>query len=346
MVLYTYNTVIDRCLSRFLRRDLTLSVEPSTTSNTSSDAPSAAEGLDRDDQGSAGRAGAESDVVLKKSKTTRYSAQSDIRNPIRLFGDMCSDAWEGRELAWRLFLRNIRGMYRQTLLGLFWAFLPPIANTAIWVFLSRQGVFNTGDMEVPMPLFILTGMILWQAFSDGLLMPLDILNKNKNMLGKLRFSREALLMVGLGEIFFDLLIRSVLLVIACAWFGVAPGIMWFGAIASVTMMVVLAASIGVLLMPIGSLYLDVNRFLGMAMPFCMFLTPVIYPPLTTFPGSLLSWLNPASPFLVLARDLLLMGQSDAWMPALIWMLITFPLVIFALIVFRISMPVLIERMNA
>ncbi len=277
--------------------------------------------------------------------TVRYSAHSEIRNPVKLFSDMWSDTWNGRELAWRLFLRNIRGLYRQTLLGLFWAFLPPVANTAIWIFLRQQGVFNIGDMEVNETLYILTGMILWQAFGDAIQMPLKVLNQHKSMLSKLRFSREALLLVGLGEIVFDLLIRAVLLALAMAWFGVAPSLAVLGAVVAIVMMIALGATLGILLMPIGSLYQDVGRLLSMVVPFWMILTPIIYPSPTAFPGTLLNWLNPASPFLILSRDLLLMGQSNMWFPAFIWGLITIPLALLGLIMFRISIPVLVERMN-
>ena len=259
---------------------------------------------------------------------------------------MWADAWSGRELAWRLFLRNIRGLYRQTLLGLFWAFLPPIANTAIWIFLRQQGVFTIGDVEVNETLYILTGMILWQAFADSIQMPLNMLNKSKNMLSKLRFSREALLLVGLGEVLFDLLIRSLLLVMAMVWFGATPSWLTLGAVVSVALMIMLGTALGILLMPFGGLYQDVGRFLSLVVPFWMILTPIIYAPVSTFPGNLLSWANPASPFLILSRDLLLLGQSAAWMPALVWAALTLPLVVVGLVVFRISMPVLIERMNA
>ncbi|MEM7785983.1 MAG: hypothetical protein AAF623_21730, partial [Planctomycetota bacterium] len=143
---------------------------------------------------------------------TYYSARSEILSPLKLFSDIFSDFYQGRELAWRLFLRNIRGLYRQTLLGLFWAFLPPIANTAIWVFLREANILDTGKMEVNSTAYILTGMILWQAFIDAFQMPLGMLNKNRNMISKLNFPRESLLLVGIGEVCFDLAIRSLLLI--------------------------------------------------------------------------------------------------------------------------------------
>ena len=78
----------------------------------------------------------------------QYSAESEISNPINLIRGMLRDFSAGRELAGRLFVRNLRGLYRQTLLGLFWAFLPPIVNTAFWVFLREADVFDTGKMPV------------------------------------------------------------------------------------------------------------------------------------------------------------------------------------------------------
>ena len=129
---------------------------------------------------------------------TVYSPSAAIRQPLRLLADIAGGFFKGRELAWRLFVRNLRGMYRQTLLGLLWAFLPPIANTAIWIFLQSQNVFSMGDTGVNSTVYILAGMILWQAFIDAFQAPMNLLKSNRNMISKLNFPRESLLMVGFG----------------------------------------------------------------------------------------------------------------------------------------------------
>ncbi len=236
-------------------------------------------------------------------------------------------------------------MYRQTFLGLFWAFLPPIANTAIWIFLRQQGVFDTGEMTVNATLYILTGMILWQSFSDALQMPLNVFNQNKRMIGKLRFSREGLIMMGLAEVFFDLAIRMLLLVPAMLWFGVSVSWALLLAPLTIVLMVLWGAAIGLMLMPIGALYQDVGRFLRLAIPFWMIITPIIYVAPDSFPGSLLVWLNPASPLLLLSRDLILVGGSIFVVPAVAVAALTLPLLLVGLAVFRISIPVLVERMS-
>lgn len=277
---------------------------------------------------------------------TTYSARSSIRNPLQLIRNIFADFWLGRELAWRLFLRNIRGLYRQTLLGLFWAFLPPIANTAIWIFLRQANVFSMGDTQVDGTVYILTGMILWQAFIDAFQMPLGMINKNRNLISKLNFPRESLLLVGIGEVLFDLLIRLLLLIPAFLIFQVPVHTSILYAPIAILGLVLIGASLGLLLMPIGSLYQDVGRFIAMVLPFWMIITPIIYVPLTTFPGSLLNWLNPASPLLLLARDWLLLGTTNHFAIGLGFAAAAIPISLIALVVYRVSIPVLIERMTA
>ena len=275
-----------------------------------------------------------------------YSAESEVRHPLRLIANMFADFMAGRELAWRLFLRNIRGLYRQTFLGLFWAFLPPIANTAMWVVLQKAGVFDMGEITVNKTVYILTGMILWQAFIDAFQMPLNAINKNRNMISKLNFPRESLLLVGFGEVCFDLTIRLLLLIPAFLLFGVAFKTSLILAPLVIIALILFGTGLGLLVMPIGSLYQDVGRFISMIVPFWMIVTPIVYVPKDTFPATLLNWVNPASPLILLARDLILLGGSNHVGTGLIFAAITLPLLLLGLIVFRVSIPVLVERMNA
>lgn len=278
---------------------------------------------------------------------TVYSSESEVRNPLRLFQNIFRDFWSGRELGWRLFLRNLRGLYRQTFLGLFWIFLPPIANTAIWVFLRQQNVFSFGEeMDVDGTIYILTGMILWQAFVESFQMPMNVINQNRGMISKLRFPRESLLLVGFTEVFFDLIVRSLLLIPAFWWYEVPLQWCILLAIPIAILMVFFASALGMLLMPIGSLYQDVGRFIVMVIPFWMILTPIIYVAPKGSAGQLLIWLNPAGPLLLLARDLILLGSSDFMIPGIVFAALTVPLLLVGLAVFRISIPVIVERMTA
>lgn len=279
------------------------------------------------------------------AEVTRYDSTSDIVKPVNLIRQMGADFFRGKDLAWRLFVRNIRGMYRQTLLGLFWAFVPPIANTAIWIFLRNAGVLDIGDTVVDGTIYILTGMILWQGFVDGFKMPLDLINKNRSMLSKLNFPRESLLLVGLGEVFFDMATRMLLLIPAFLLFSVPFHLTIWPALPVIVALILLGVGLGLLLMPVDALYQDVGRFVQIILPFWMIITPIIYVPRTEYPGNLLNWLNPASPLLLVARDWLLLGRTEHFWLGLLFLLLVVPLLIVGLLVFRISLPVLVERMN-
>ncbi len=284
-------------------------------------------------------------LAEEKPEITIYDAQSEVRQPLKLLKNIAVDFYRGRELAWRLFLRNLQGMYRQTLLGLFWAFIPPLANTAIWIFLRQAGVLEIGDTQVDGAVFILTGMILWQGFVDAFKMPIELMNKNRSMISKLNFPRESLLLVGLGEVLFDMAIRLLLLIPAFWYFEVPLYATVMLVPLVILWLIMLGTGMGLVLMPFDSLYQDVGRFVTMVIPFWMIITPIIYVPRTELPGSLLNWVNPASPLLLVARDWLLLGSTDFLPVGLIYAALTIPLLICGLIIYRISIPVLIERMN-
>ena len=275
---------------------------------------------------------------------TEFTPDSALRNPRRLVADIRRDVVKGHPLAWRMFLRNIRGLYRQTLLGLFWAFLPPLANTALWVFLSAQGVTSFGEIiGSRYPVYVLAGMVLWQGFIEGLMAPITAVQSNRHILSKLRFPRESVLLVSVYEAFFNLSIRTLVLLPLMLLYGVTWGWLTLLVPVSAVALVLLGVGIGCYLMPIGMLYQDVARFLQVATPLWMIVTQIVYPPPENLEASPLNWANPASPLLLFSRDLLVLGQTEHLVSASIFAAAMIPILAIGLIVYRVSVPILVER---
>ncbi len=90
-------------------------------------------------------------------------------------------------LAWRFFLRDTRAAHRQSLLGYFWVLLPPLANTLVWVFLNKSDVVRIDSGNIPYPVFVLTGTILWAAFNGSLIGMLGSINEGRSLLSKINF---------------------------------------------------------------------------------------------------------------------------------------------------------------
>ncbi|MCC6231546.1 MAG: ABC transporter permease [Verrucomicrobiales bacterium] len=231
-----------------------------------------------------------------------YTAESPMRRPALLVAAMLRDLWAARELAWRLFVRDLSSQYRQSVLGYFWAFVPPLLAALPWVFLNQQNIINVGPTGIPYPAFVMTGTMLWQTLIDAMNGPLRQTSAAKPMLAKIRFPREALLLAGLAGTGWNLLIRMSLLVPVLAYYGVRPSAMMLWAPLGLVAVVLLGYSVGLLLTPLGLLYNDVGRGMTVIAGFGMLLTPVVYPPPSSGIGGFLASWNPASPVVVVTRD--------------------------------------------
>lgn len=275
----------------------------------------------------------------------QYTPEGALHHPARLFREMFRDLLASRELAWRLFVRDISARYRQSILGYVWAFLPPLATTFTFVLLNRSGVFSTGETAVPYAAYVMIGTLLWQVFADAINSPIKTVTSAKAMLTKINFPREAILLSGLYEVIFNFLIRLVLLVGTLAWFKIVPPATAPLALAGVLAILCLGFMIGVLLTPVGLLYTDIGQALTMMVSFWMLLTPVLYSPPSNGLLATLSKFNPVSPLIVTTRDWLTVGQATQFLPASCVFLVTLLLLFVGWVLYRLTMPILVERMG-
>jgi lipopolysaccharide transport system permease protein len=275
-----------------------------------------------------------------------YTPASQLRHPRQFFQSMWRDLLSSRELAWRLMVRDISAQYRQSFLGFLWAFVPPIAMALIFVVLNSRRLINIGETQIPYPAFALFGTVLWQVFVDSLNAPLKIVAASKSMLAKINFPKEALILSGLGQTLFGLSIKLLILIVVFIFYKipVTPGVPL--SLLAILVLILLGTTLGLLVTPIGVLYTDIAQGLTVVTGLWFFLTPVVYPPPTSFPFSLLAILNPVSPILVGARDLATKGILLNPIPFFAITFLTFVVLIISWIVYRLAIPILVERMSA
>jgi lipopolysaccharide transport system permease protein len=65
-----------------------------------------------------------------------------------------------RDLAWQLAVRDVSALYRQSMLGVFWA----LSTTTVALLSSCCSIGGTSDAGMPYPLFVLW-YDLWQTFA-------------------------------------------------------------------------------------------------------------------------------------------------------------------------------------
>lgn len=275
-----------------------------------------------------------------------YSSKSKIRTPWFLFKSMLKDLLDSRELAWRLFIRDITAQYRQSILGILWAFVPPIMASAIFILLQSRGVLNVGETQIPYPVYVLVGTMLWQLFTESLNAPLKSVNTSKTMLAKINFPYEALITSAIYGVLFNLLIKITVIVVIFIYFDVSVSWSILLVTPALIMLMLFGIGVGLLLTPIGMLYNDVTVALPVLVQMWFFLTPVIYPTPDTFPLSIFTLINPVSPLLVGARDLMTLGFISDLTPYIIASCITIVILLVAWVIYHISKPILVERISA
>ena len=83
-----------------------------------------------------------------------------LRRPLVLIKSMLSDLTKSHGLAYRLFLRDVKARFRNSILGYIWLFLPPLATTLAFVFLNKQKVIQMDELPIAYPAYAMLGTLL------------------------------------------------------------------------------------------------------------------------------------------------------------------------------------------
>jgi lipopolysaccharide transport system permease protein len=275
-----------------------------------------------------------------------YTPDAAILKPGRMLREMKADLMASKGLAWRLAVRDISAQYRQSILGYVWAFLLPLVNTATWLFLNTTGIVQVSPTEIPYPVYVFTGTMLWQVFTESLQSPLIEVGAAKGMLSKLNFPREALLLSGILKALFNAGIKVIILIPAIILMGVYPGWQLLLFPLAILSILLVGNAIGLLLAPTGILYHDVGKTIPILTQFAMYITPVVF----AMPdGGFIEKLfraNFMTPVIITARNWLT-GLDSGWLGYFLGVNgVAFILLLAGWIIFRITIPILIERMSA
>lgn len=272
-----------------------------------------------------------------------YTSESRQGGLLALFREMFRDLWKSKDLGFRLANRDIKSMYRQSLLGLFWAFITPLMTAAVWIFLNAAGAVKVGNTPIPYPAYVFSGTLVWAIFSESIMAPITQTQGAKGMMGKINFPKEGLLVSAFYKLSFNALIKILLLVVVILFLGVFPD--WRVVLVPFIVLVLMffGFAIGLALTPIGMLYGDIGRAIPIGLQLMMFLSPVVY----TIPSEgvlrTIMNLNPVTPIIISVRNY--MSGMDFYQLGYFWLVlgITLLLGLFAWLFYRLSIPIIVER---
>jgi lipopolysaccharide transport system permease protein len=222
------------------------------------------------------------------------------------------ELWHYRELLYFLTWRDVKVRYKQTVLGVGWAVLQPLATVIVFaIFLGRLGGVSGGIEDYP--LFVLGGILPWTFFANAVSASANSVVANERLVSKIYFPRLIIPFSAAGAPLFDFLISLAILVVMMAWYGTPPG--WGALLVPPLFVLVLVAAlaVGTLLAGLIVAYRDFRYILTFTIQLWMFATPCIYmrPELAVGPlGQRLLPLNPVYGLIVNFRAAALGGDFD------------------------------------
>jgi ABC-type polysaccharide/polyol phosphate export permease len=204
--------------------------------------------------------------------------------------------------------RDVRARYQQSILGIYWTAINPLAMAAVYTivfsFIARVPVGS-----VPYAVFVLSGLVPWSFFSNALGNATSSLVGMAGLLTKVAFPREILPFAAILARLVDLAASLGVLLLVMAWFGLPPR--WTIVLLPIPILIelVFLAAMGLILSAANLYYRDVGQLLSVLLSLWIFLTPVVYP-LDQVPANLRPWimLNPLTPVVAACRTMILDGQ--------------------------------------
>jgi len=186
------------------------------------------------------------------------------------------ELWRYRELFYMLTLRDLKVRYRQTVLGLAWAMVPPIALMLVFTFWFGK-VAKLYSEGKPYALLVLSGFVIWLYFANAVTFSSNSLVSNSALITKVYFPRLFAPLAPVLSALLDLALALVVLIVTMAVYGIypAPQRVWI-ALPVVLLAALVALAVGTWLSALNAKYRDVRYGIPFLLQLWMFATPVFY----------------------------------------------------------------------
>src|SRR3982750_174915 len=212
-------------------------------------------------------------------------------------------------LAWR----DIRVRYKQSLLGVAWAFLMPLIQTAVLVlvftFSGAISIDRTKLNGMPYVLFVLCGIIPWTLFNATIASSMEVLTRNSRLVTKIYFPREVFPLANVLGALVDFGIAMLIFTPIYIWFAatseairISPMLLFYPVVLVIQVMFV--SGLSMILSMANLFFRDVKYVMTFVLQLWFFATNVMYPiRFERYPQ--LHWVtfvNPMIPILDAYRD--------------------------------------------
>jgi ABC-type polysaccharide/polyol phosphate export permease len=221
-----------------------------------------------------------------------------------------------REVLVALVEREFRLRYRQTLIGVLWALLQPLAMMLLAVLIfGRVARLPAGGL--PPALFYYSGVLIWTFFAGSLSFGMTSLVNNSSLVTKIYFPREILPVASVLVTLVDLLVAGALLAVLMPFFGIWPRAQALWVVPVLAAVLAFTAGLTMLFAALTVFFRDFRFAVPLLLWLWFFASPVVYPAEMVPAGwRWLYFANPLAGAIDAFRSALLLGRAPGWGPLL------------------------------
>lgn len=208
------------------------------------------------------------------STPRRFERVIDSRPGARVFD--FAELYGYRDLIAFLVLRDIRVLYKQTVLGFGWAVVRPLLGMVLFTVVFGR-IVRVGSDGVPYPLFCYVALVPWTFFQSGVIQATNSLVAGAQLLSKVYFPRLIMPMTPIVAALLDFFIALALTAFLLVGFRFVPSVNLWALPIPVAIMVTTTLGAGIWLSALAVQYRDVRVATQFIMQLLMYAAPVVWP---------------------------------------------------------------------
>ncbi|CAG0954809.1 Teichoic acid translocation permease protein TagG [Anaerolineae bacterium] len=205
--------------------------------------------------------------------------------------------------------REVRIRYKQSVLGVGWAILQPLALTLVFTVVFSR-IVQVETKGIPYPIFAYAALVPWTFFATSLSFGIPSLVNNLNLVGKIYFPREILPLASIGAAVLDFAMAIVVFagLMLVYQIPLTINVLWF--IPLIIIQIMLTIGVTLLGAAIIVFFRDVRFVIPLLVQIWMYASPVIYPTDLVPPQyRAVYFLNPMAGLIDGYRRVLVTGQA-------------------------------------
>lgn len=211
-----------------------------------------------------------SSAPRRDSETTYIAVPG--RWPTLAFGEL----WRHRAVGTALARRNLMARYRQTVLGVVWVLIQPLALGLIMAFFFNL-IARNGYFDIPFAAWFITGLAIWGPVTKIMMEGATSLVSNQNLINRVYLPRPLIPISVAITTLVDLAFTLVAAFVVLLLFGFLPSVLylWLPFFIAVGYIMMIGASM--FLGAINVAYRDVQVAIPFIERLLFFMSPLLYP---------------------------------------------------------------------